>query len=117
MGKAVKKISLQDAFKDENLGIKEQRTENENPRTENREQKTDAENHQVYFYTTLETAYDLKRIVKQINDTRPKVKGRERITTASILRGLLELVPHLDIPDGKITSPEDIKKHVRERFL
>lgn len=114
MGKAVKKISLQDAFKDENLGIKEKKSEIP---TEKREQESEAENHQVYFYTTLETAYDLKRIVKQINDTRPKVKGRERITTASILRGLLELVPHLDIPDGKITSPEDIKKHVRERFL
>jgi len=115
MGKAVKKISLQDAFKDENLGIREQKTENGNPKTENREQEL--EDHQVYFYTTLEKAYDLKRLVKRINDTRPKVKGRERINTASILRGLLELVPHLDIPDGKITSPEDIKKHVRERFL
>jgi len=72
---------------------------------------------QVYCYVDSETHSNLKAIVKRICSTRDQVKGRDRITTSSLLRALIPLLDSVVIPDGEIQSNADLEKYIYDHFV
>jgi hypothetical protein len=72
---------------------------------------------QVYCYVDSETHSKLKHIAKRICATRDQVKGRDRITTSSLLRALIPLLDTIHIPDGEIQSNADLEEYIYDHFV